>query len=212
MFLLILAFTLSMDALTVGFSLGLKEIKIARTGFAVIGLTSFLLAFFAMVSGSLLGYLISPAAANFLGSFLLFAMGIWIILTGFLKADNGKHAARKEEYTIKELAFQSAGIAIRILKLPQDCDKDLSGQIDKKEALPLALALSVDMLAGGIGIGAMGLSSVFLPIIVGILQTGFLFLGNSAGKNARSRNALNEKTTNLLSGSILIVLAVFKII
>ncbi len=207
MFLLILAISLSIDAFAVGFSLGFKNIKIAVSGFLVIGFTSFLLALVAMCFGSLLSAFFSPHFANLLGGFLLFGMGLWIIFTGLLKADLSKYPNRPEEYTIKELALQSVGISIRLLKIPQRCDKDLSGHIDQKEALPLACALSFDMLAGGIGIGAMGLSSLWLPLFVGILQMLFLWGGSRLGCLAQDKWQIPEIATTLISSSILIILA-----
>ena len=134
MFLLILAISLSIDALAVGFSLGLKNIKIATGSLIVIGCASFTLAIAAMFFGSLLSTFFSPHFANLLGGFLLFGMGLWIIFIGLLKADLSKYPNHPEEYKIKEFVLQSIGISIRLLKIPQHCDKDLSGHIDKKEA------------------------------------------------------------------------------
>ena len=71
MFLLILAISLSIDAFAVGFSLGFKNIKIAVSGFLVIGFTSFLLALVAMCFGSLLSAFFFTAFCQFIGRFFI---------------------------------------------------------------------------------------------------------------------------------------------
>ena len=78
--------------------------------------------------------------------------------------------------------FRALGLTILVIREPAAGDLDGSGAIDIGEALLLGFSLSVDMLGAGVGLALAGAGSVWLPPVVGIVQTICLTLGALAGR------------------------------
>lgn len=95
---------------------------------------------------------------------------------------------------------------------PVDYDIDHSNDIDKKEAIFLGLALSIDSACVGIGSGIIGLNDIVLPILVSSFQLIFLNCGNLVAKNILKRIEIPENTLSVFSGIILILVGLFRIV
>lgn len=95
---------------------------------------------------------------------------------------------------------------------PTDYDIDHSNYIDKKEAIFLGLALSIDSICVGIGSGIIGVNDIILPILVAFFQLFFINCGNLIAKNITSRIKISETTLSLLSSVILIIIGIFRIL
>ena len=158
MILALLALSLSIDALVVGISLGIEKIRVSSGARCVVCCLSMAAALASMLLGSGLAALCSPHAAAVVGATILFAMGLWILVSGLVRGDPRCQGAM-DEITLFEVAFRSLGVTLRILKSPETSDVDRSGNIDAAESLPLGLALSLDILGAGVGLGAMGMAS-----------------------------------------------------
>ena len=114
---LILAVSLSMDALGIGISYGLRRIRVSWKARVVICAMSMMVTGAAVGLGSVLLKVIPLPAAKLLGCGMLLILGLVIIVQGFRK--------RKEENSFS-------------------CDFDRSKAIETAEALYLGAALSVD--------------------------------------------------------------------
>ena len=119
---------------------------------------------------------------------LLFLFGLWLCL-------QGKSAGHKK----KEASP---------LHAPSLCDKNESSVIEAKEALLLGFLLSIDSFA--IGLSAAALEVWLLPLFSALFQTGFLFLGANCGARLTLRTHPRESLWTLLSGSILICIALLR--
>ncbi len=206
----LLAFSLSVDALAVGISLGAGCIRVSRGGRLLVCLLATGMAFLSMQAGNLLTTIFSPLAAKIIGGAVLLCIGLWMIASGLLKSTLEKSAADGDT-PLFELAFRSLGITLRILRSPQSSDTDRSGIIELSEALPLGLALSIDMLGTGVGIGAMGIASPLLPLVVGGFQVLFLYIGEKTGLRITGRLA-RQGTASLVAGAILVFLSLLRLI
>lgn len=206
----LLALSLSIDALAVGLSLGAGGIRVSRPARALVCALAAGAAFASMQAGSLLTVIFSPLAAKIIGGVVLLCIGLWLIASGLLKSSLENSAATGDA-PLFEMAFRSLGITLRILRSPQSSDTDRSGVIELPEALPLGLALSVDMLGTGVGIGAMGVASPLLPLAVGAFQTLFLYIGEKGGarvSGAKSR----QGAASLVAGVILVFLSLLRML
>lgn len=95
---------------------------------------------------------------------------------------------------------------------PTDYDIDHSNDIDKKEAIFLGLALSIDSACVGIGSGIIGINDIVLPILVSSFQLVFLNCGSIIAKNILKRIEIPENTLSAFSGIILILVGLFRIV
>ena len=170
MLILILALSLSADALGAGLSFGARNIKIPISSKTVIGALSMCFAYLSLFFGNKLAQFIAPETATFLGSGILIAMALWVILFRVVK---GKRA----EEEIRDLPEGT----MSVLRDPEKGDMDHSGAIDLKEATILGLALSVDILSAGTGLVLSGVRSILLPPVAGMTQILLLILGETAG-------------------------------
>ncbi len=200
MAVLLYILSVNSDSIGVGISYGLRKIHIsfiAGATCAGVSALCFAIAFFA---GSFLSAYISPNLSKALASIVLFLLGIWIILNSFTDT----------KYT-RKFSIRPLGITILILRDPVACDFDNSSKIDIREAIYLAIALSLDSVAVGFGAGLSGLSAWYLPILIGITQFLFLKLGKIIGEKLRTLK-IPHKIWTTLSGLILILLAIVHII
>ena len=199
MAVLLYILSVNLDSIGVGLSYGLRKIHISNRASFVCALVSamcFALSFFL---GGYLNSILSPLLGKILGRAILFLLGLWIILNSFTNV-------KERKFSIKPL-----GITILILRDPVICDFDNSSKIDTREAVYLALALSLDSVAVGFGAGLSGISAWYLPILIGITQFLFLKLGKAFGEKLRTLK-ISPKIWTVLSGIILILLAIVHMI
>lgn len=104
-----------------------------------------------------------------------------------------------------------AGMGLWIIFHPTDeADFDDSNSIDKKEALFLGLALSLDSIGVGIGLSSMGYASIWFPIFNAIFNLIFLNMGKLCGKHIKKRLSIPDFVWNLLAGTLLIGIGIFR--
>ena len=95
---------------------------------------------------------------------------------------------------------------------PVDYDIDNSNNKDRKEAIFLGLALSIDSACVGIGSGIIGINDIILPILVSSFQLVFLNCGNLVAKNIFKRIEISENVLTIFSGSVLILVGLLRIV
>ncbi|MCL6589799.1 MAG: sporulation membrane protein YtaF [Firmicutes bacterium] len=217
---LLLALSLSLDALGVGLVYGLRKIKIPFPAKLTICLFSILYSGLALALGSSLARAIEPFYAKLTGTIILILMGAWIIIQN-LNGNGKKIAAASEDeslaiphpadQTLLKIVIKSLGITIHVVRNPIEIDINHSGIIDFGESLLLGLALSVDAIGAGIGSGLAGFSPFWLPLVIGLFQMGFLFTGGYLGKKCVPVLDCNSKVLSILPGVILIIVALIRI-
>lgn len=188
--LLIFAITLSIDSLGVGITYGIRNIKIALKSILILLLISFTLTLLSISIGLALFKYLPVWFPNLLGCLLLTFMGIWIFVKSF-KQGNG---------------------ITDILNNPTLSDYDDSKSIDGKESLSLGLAMSTDSLICGVGLSMVNSFSLLFPFLVAIFQIAFLSLGMILGKKIKSTSSLSPTIWSKVSGIILILFGIVKLI
>lgn len=204
-YMLVLAFSLSIDAIGIGLSYGIRKIKIPFSAECVIGAVSFLVIYVSMAFGKFLCGLITENAGEIIGAVILFAIGIWII---------SQSLKEQKEQTIKEKTFnfiiKPLGITVKIMRTPESCDLNKSNTIEPFEAIYLGAALSFDSIGVGITSSAFGFNKLIFSLLVCLFQIVLLNFGTMIGKKFNKIKYINKIST-VLSGAILIGIASFKI-
>lgn len=180
---LILAVSLSMDALGIGISYGLRGIRVLWKARLVICAISMVVTGAAVGLGSVLLQVIPAPAAKLIGCGMLLVLGASIIIQGFRK--------RKEEDSFS-------------------CDFDRSKTIETAEALYLGVALSIDSFGAGVSSAVSGMNSILVPILAGLVQMLFLWGGGFLGKRLQLIRLKNPGMFVYFSGGLLMALAVLR--
>lgn len=203
--ILILAFAVSLDSFMVAFTYGLRQMTLPLKSILIIGLTSGVIFFLAMTVGDLIALVLSERVTELIGGGLLILLGIWGLFS-FYRSE--KKDEQRQPFHLK-LEIKSLGIVIQILKKPLVADFDKSGHITGLEVLILAIALSIDAFAAGIGAALIGMPIISV-IGIGIATSLFLFIGLKAGKIFSHSNQINF--LRFIPGVLLIILGLFRII
>lgn len=177
---ILLALSLSVDALGIGISYGLRNIKTPFSAKVIISFLSFFITAIAILCGNFILLFLPPEVAKWGGALMLIFLGLFIVFSN-------------------------------LLKKPEGYDIDHSQHIDIKEAFFLGTALSIDSFGTGICSAVMGLNSLFIPLMVALCQLLFLCGGNLLGKKLRSVRSLPPSVFTILSGLLLIIIALIRL-
>ena len=209
--IILLAISVSIDALGIGLTYGMKNTKISTIANIILFCISFSFVSISLYVGDILEKMIPLSYCTILGNIILICMGSFII---FQATNKKKHLKKYKVNKEKKLSFiiKSFGITINIIKNPISSDLDNSKLIDSKEAFFLSLALSLDSFCIGIGSKIMGISSALFPLLVACFQLCFLKLGSFIGFNLNSKSTLPENIWSLISGALLIFIGIIKFI
>lgn len=174
----ILSFSLSLDAFGIGAAYQVKGVAISWKAKIVIGLLVMLMMYGAFLAGNILLGIFDTEVMSILGSCFLLIMGCIFI---------------------RNSIYGSAQAS---------CDFDKSKTIDIKEAAVLSLILSADSVSAGCACVVSGLDNPFIPIIVGVLHVFFIYFGQLIVLRAGNKYSLSRKSAGIVSGVILIIIAI----
>lgn len=212
MALMLLAFAVSLDSFSVGFTYGIRKMKIPLFSIVIVACMSAITLLISMIIGELIGNLLSPVLAGRIGGVILVGLGIWIVWQTLKSSGDQRedyHAVpASEEKVIATIEMKYFGIAINILKKPMEADIDRSGTINGLEAILLGLALSLDAFGAGIGAAMLGFSPLALSVSIGIMSSLFLLAGMTFGNKLSYNKAIGKLT--FLPGVLLIVIGILK--
>ncbi|WP_338470471.1 sporulation membrane protein YtaF [Niallia sp. XMNu-256] len=204
--LLLLALAVSLDSFSVGFTYGLRKMRIPIKSIVIIACCTAVTLITAMLLGHLLQQLISPEFAEKVGGIILIGLGGWVIYQ-FFRSEKEQEVMPHEK-VILNFEIKSLGIVINILKKPMVADFDKSGTITGVEAFMLGLALSLDSFGAGIGAAMLGFSPLYLSLAVSLLSTGLVFAGMKLGAVLSAKSWLQK--LSFLPGIVLIIIGVWK--
>ena len=104
------------------------------------------------------------------------------------------------------------GIYKNYLNKTTNYDFNNSNVIDKKEAIFLGLALSVDSFYVGLGSGIIGINDILLPFFVSIFQLFFINCSANIANLLLSKLKISDNILSYLSSFALIFLGILKIL
>lgn len=179
LFCFLLAFVLSADSLGIGVAYGVKNIYVSRGIRLIISLASLIL---------------SAASA------LISYFAITVIFSPFISD------------VIGAIIFFILGIYMLIsLNEPELSygDTDRSMNIDRREAVCIGVAVSIDSFAAGLGLGRN--VSPWFPIAIFCMQYVLLSAGILIGTKVKKIPKINEKYLTAIPGIILIILGLLRL-
>ena len=185
----------------VAFSYGLKKMTLSKPMIVLIGLCSGVAFGLAMVAGQLLALLLNETLISFIGANLLIGLGIYSLIT----FDQEKLMSERQ-YNIE---LKRLGVVISILKKPVLADLDQSGDITGLEVVWLALALSIDASAAGLGASLVGIDLVAILFIV-VMTAVFLWFGLYVGGRFAKRDL--RGWVRYLPGLLLIIIGLSRLL
>lgn len=173
---LILALTVSIDSLGIGITYGIKNTKILIFPKIVLFLLSMFISYLSINLGDFINLIIPHNISTYIGSFILIGMGLWIIYQSI----NKREKTDINPYIKKEYNFfiKSLGITIQIIRNPISSDLDNSKSIEWKEAIYLALALSLDSIGIGIAVSVIRFFFYTISYISSYFPSYFLIIWN----------------------------------
>ena len=185
---LLFAISANTDNFVVGLTYGIKRIKIGWLSNLLIALISLLGTVISMCAGKLIFNFIPEIASNFIGGIILILIGAWSVFNLFFskKTSDG------------------------ILENPENADKDNSLNIDVKESVILALALTINNIGLGVGASITGLNIVLTSNFTFFLSLVMIEIGYVLGSRFFSK--LFCKKATLISGLIIIALGVYEML
>ncbi|MFB3160791.1 sporulation membrane protein YtaF [Neobacillus sp. 179-J 1A1 HS] len=207
--LLLLAFALSLDSFSVGFTYGLRKMVLPLKSVLIIATCSASSLMIAVSIGHGLEKILSPSITASLGGIILIALGAWVLYQFFRPEKEKDSELLEHEKLIINFEIRSLGIAINILRKPMSADFDRSGTITGIEAFMLGFALSIDAFGAGIGAAMLGFSPIYLAVSVAVMSSLFLVLGIKSGAFFHKFNMVQKLT--FIPGILLIIIGILKL-
>jgi putative sporulation protein YtaF len=202
---LLLVLAVCIDAFATSVSYGMGKIKIPFFSALIISLigTSFLA--FSIFCARILSSFINPQTCVILSVILLIFLGITNLFQNSLKSFLRKHKGQKNvSFSLFDISF-----VIEIFLDETKADIDNSKTLSPKEALALAIALSLDSLASGFSAG-LSVKHFWEPVVLSLIIGVFaVIIGSIIGRRISRKTDIN---LSWISGVVLISLAIIKII
>lgn len=198
----ILIFCLSFDVLIASFAYGSDKIKIPFKSMFLINIIITLLFIISLFLGNVLSNVLNVNLIKIISFLILFCLGIFKLFEFSIKKYFGKI---KSEKKFKLFNFNFILQVVNDNTLA-DVNSDLD--LSLKESITLGIALSLDGIAAAISVGLF-FSNYLFVLFVSFSITFIMFLiGNILGRKI----SMKEINLGWLSGLILIILAITKII
>lgn len=174
----IISVSLSIDALGIGMSYRLKGVKIPLLAKIIVGV---------MVTGvSCVALLIGNKIVEYLPENLLKVVtAVLLVMIGMVFIRKGMHK--------DTAAF---------------CDINESATIEPCEAILLGIGLSMDSVATGIAVVAIGIQHILLPILIGVNHILFLVIGECMGEKTMAMAGKSQRICNIFSGGLLVIIGI----
>lgn len=202
---ILLATSLSMDALGIGISYGLRSIKVPNLPKIIIGFISLLFTAIAIGIGNIIVLFLPAYLTKLIGAGMLAVLGMIIVIQAVWK--NKKVISENTKKNKTWLwNIKSLGITVKITRAPEVLDKN-SNKMSAKESIYMGVALSIDSFGAGISSAVSGMNNLFVPIMVGVCQFVFLSFGIICGQKLTSFKRIDSDIFMVLSGTLLIILA-----
>ena len=209
--IILIAISLSIDALGIGITYGIRKIRVPLAPKLIISIMSAIITFLSLTAGSQLKKILPAPFANLIGVSILLAMGIYLICQSKKSSPEKNFDAKEKKSSVYQIIIKSLNLTIKIIHEPQLADLNNSKTIELPEAFCIGLALSIDSIGSGIGLSILGFNNFLLPLATAICQYIFFTAGIFSGKKISKITPDNNKFV-LISGIILIFIALIRIL
>ena len=201
----LVVFTLSLDAFVASIAYGANKIKMPFKSMIIIDIICTSLLAISIFLGTLVKKTLPESTTIIISFTILILLGIFYLLEGVIKRyiKNNLILDKKIKFKLFNIWFI---ISVYMDEIKADLDN--SKTLSSKEALYLAIALSLDSLAIGFGssLGSINcISIIFLSLIINMIA---IWSGLAIGKRFVEKVKID---LSWLAGVILIILAFLKL-
>ena len=201
----ILVMALGIDAFACSFGYGTNKIKIPFSSAMLINVIGTLLLAIGLYAGAAIGRFLPEGAAGLIAFAILFCLGISKIFDSTIKRLIRKYNGIDKDFTF---SFFRLAFILKVYADPEEADFNKSKVLSPKEAAPLAIALGLDGLSVGFGIGLTSIS-IFLILGLSLISDLLAILfGAYLGNKLAQRVNLD---LSWISGVILIIIAILSL-
>ena len=194
---LFLAIASSGDSFVVGISYGIKKVRINLLNNILVAVISGLGTILSMLFGKLIMNFISAYYANMLGSCVLIALGIYMLIISF----------RDKSNIYKRDPNHYNGYRV-LLDNPDLLDINNSKNIELNEAVSLGFVLCLNNIGLGIGASIAGLNPILTSVFTVIASVIFVPLGCFIGDNlVKNKTA---RYTDIFAALLIIILGIYE--
>lgn len=187
----------NLDNAGVGIAYGVRKIRIPWYSNLAIAAISFLATLVSGLFGSWLSSWIHPWIGQLLGTVVIVGVGVWVLLQPFLE---------KKMVPVEE---EDANPLTRLLRNPEEADKDSSKSISLGESILLGIALAMNALAGGFNAGITQLNVWYTSLSVGLFS--YLLLAACAGFGEKVAAEKFGNHATVVSGLLLILIGIHQL-
>lgn len=191
--ILLLLIIFSLDTLLVSMSYSINKITLSFKSCLIIASICSLSLLFALLISNTFKNFFNPDLGNIISFIILGLLGIYNLVQEKVKAIISKYKNK----------------IVNIYLDQTNADLDNSKNLNCKEAILLSIILSLDSLVGGISIGFMKYNIFLILLESIIINISFINIGSIIGKKL---NTIINFNTSYITGIILILLAILKII
>jgi len=203
---ILLVLVLSLDAFMASIAYGTNKIKMPFKSILIIDMVCAIFLALSIFFGIQIRKILPESIALILGATILILLGIYYLFESIFKSYLENKLKENEKVKIK---LFDIWFVIDVYVDETKADFNLSKNLDSKEALYLATALSLDSLAVGFG-SSLGninyLQVIGLSLVIGMFS---IWSGLFIGKKIVEKTKIN---LSWLSGIILIILGLLKLI
>lgn len=182
----------NLDNAGVGIAYGVRKIRIPWYSNLAIAIISFLATLWSGLFGSLISIWIEPWVGQLIGTVVIVAVGVWVLLQPF------------REKNTPPIESPTGSNFTRFLSNPEEADRDSSKSISLGESVLLGIALAMNALAGGFNAGITHINVWLTSLSVGFFSFVLLALCSLFGERYAAEK-LGDRAT-IISGALLILI------
>lgn len=204
----------NLDTLGVGLAYGCRKMRLPFLSNLICALIPSIGTYIMMMLGEAVRYIVSAPSANILGAVILMAAGALMIIQSYRRRQlveprltTGQGGVWQAEEPSESRSIKNFG---QLLENPVRADSDFSGSIDLREAMVLALALTLNNLSCGFAAGLIGLNVFLTPGAALVISLIFFAAGIKIGYRFISR-WFGDKS-DLAAGLLLILIGLYEIL
>lgn len=190
---IIIGIASNLDNAGVGIAYGARKIRIPWQSNLAIAIISFTGTLLSGLFGNLLSLWISPWMGQVIGTIVIVGVGIWVLMQAF-----------QESEPLQDLPSPNNGNFARLLRNPEEADRDSSKSISLGESVLLGTALAMNALAGGFHAGVTELNIWYTSLSVGLFSYLLLATSSWFGEKYAAQKLGNRAT--IISGLLLILI------
>lgn len=196
---IILCVSASIDAIGIGISYGIRKTRIDNISKIIISTILYISTFLGVTVGNVLSLFLTNDILKLLGSIILISIGTYIIYGNIANEKENQ----PESFLIKTK---------QVIKDSNNADIDKSKSIDWKEAIYLAISVSIDAFSMGVYASIDNVNILLFPLCMTIIHVSFLFLGKFLGRYIVDISEISEDIWKKFSGILLIFIGCAKYI